>query len=41
MFGATDELKPPAWIQEVVGNFEIVEDEVAVAGFQLYAVEKW
>ncbi|KIO25022.1 hypothetical protein M407DRAFT_211329 [Tulasnella calospora MUT 4182] len=41
VFGATDESKPPAWIQEVVGNFEIVEDAVAVAGFQLYAVEKW
>ncbi|KAG8910566.1 hypothetical protein FRC01_006257, partial [Tulasnella sp. 417] len=41
VFGATDDPKPPAWIQEVVGNFEIVEDCVAVAGFQLYAVEKW
>ncbi|KAG8927144.1 hypothetical protein FRC00_002260, partial [Tulasnella sp. 408] len=40
VFGVTDEPKPPAWIQEVVGNFEIVEDSVAVAGFQLYAVEK-
>ncbi|KAG8989463.1 hypothetical protein FRB90_002233, partial [Tulasnella sp. 427] len=41
VFSATsDEPKPPAWVQEVVGNFEIVEDGVAVAGFQLYAVEK-
>jgi len=34
-------LLQPKWLQAHLPMFEVVDDEVEVAGFQLYAVDKW
>ncbi|KAG8900905.1 hypothetical protein FRB99_005674 [Tulasnella sp. 403] len=38
---ASEQTGRPSWVQEHLGNFEIIQDCEELCGFQLYAVEKW